>query len=211
MRCTNILAAVLFLAPGCAGGAASPDMADLLLLGGTVYDGTGAVPLQADVAVRGERITFLGDAAAAGIEARETLDVTGLMVTPGFIDMHSHAELDRDHGRDAIHFLYQGITTVVLGVDGSGTNRLTERFTGWLDPGIGVNAVQYVGHNAARRAVMGDDDRAPTEEEMEAMKAFVRQGMEEGALGLSSGLFYVPGTYATTEEVIELNRVAARN
>lgn len=199
---------VVFVA-GCGGGQPTYETADFLFLGGTVYDGTGGEPEQHDVAVTGEYIMFVGDAAAARIQARDTLDVTGLMVTPGFIDMHAHTQLDRDYGQHAKRFVFQGITTVVLGVDGAGTNRPTQRFTDWLENGIGVNALLYVGHNAARRAVMGNDDRAPTPEEMEEMKAYIRQGMEEGALGLSSGLFYVPGIYATTDEVVELNRVAA--
>jgi N-acyl-D-amino-acid deacylase len=183
--------------------------ADLLLLGGSVVDGSGSAAVVQDVAVTGDRISFLGDAAARGQEARDTVDVRGLVVTPGFIDMHSHAELDLDYGREGIPFLYQGITSVALGVDGSGTDRVAERLGRWSRNGIGVNGWLFVGHGAARRAVMGAADRAPTPEEMEEMKAYVRRGMEAGALGLSSGLFYVPGTYATTEEVIELNRVAA--
>jgi len=183
--------------------------ADLLLLGGSVVDGSGSAAVVQDVAVTGDRIAFLGDAADRGLEARDTVDVSGLVVTPGFIDMHSHAELDLDYGREGIPFLYQGITSVALGVDGSGTDRVAERLGRWSRNGIGVNGWLFVGHGAARRAVMGAADRAPTPEEMEEMKAYVRRGMEAGALGLSSGLFYVPGTYATTEEVIELNRVAA--
>ncbi len=186
-----------------------PPVADLLLLGGTVVDGSGGDPVAADLAVTGDRITFLGDASARRARATDTLDVSGLVVTPGFIDMHSHAELDLDYGREGIPFLYQGITSVALGLDGGGTDRVAERLSRWARNGIGVNGFLFVGHGAARRAVMGADNRAPTPDEMEAMKAYVRRGMDGGALGLSSGLFYVPGTYATTEEVIELNRVAA--
>ena len=195
-------------AAACAPGTPLP-MADVLLLGGSVVDGSGAPAVEQDVGVTDDRISFLGDAAARGLEARDTVDVRGLVVTPGFIDMHSHAELDLDYGREGIPFLYQGITSVALGVDGSGTDRVAERLGRWSRNGIGVNGWLFVGHGAARREVMGAADRAPTPEEMEEMKAYVRRGMEAGALGLSSGLFYVPGTYATTEEVIELNRVAA--
>jgi len=182
---------------------------DLLLLGGSVLDGSGDRAVLADVAVSGEWISFVGDAVAAGVTASDTVDVRGLTVMPGLIDMHSHAELDADHGRDARAFLYQGITSVVLGVDGGGGSEVAARLGRWAEDGIGVNAVLFVGHNAARRAVMGMDDRAPTAEELDAMRAYVRQGMEEGAYGLSSGLFYLPGNYADTDEVIELNRVAA--
>ena len=127
----------------------------------------------------------------------------------GFIDMHSHAELETDHGRDARAFLFQGITSVALGVDGGGSAEVAARLAGWEEDGIGVNAFLFVGHNWVRRQVIGAEDRAPTDEELVAMGDLVRRGMDEGAYGLSSGLFYLPGNYAETEEVIELNRVAA--
>jgi N-acyl-D-amino-acid deacylase len=200
------LTCVALLLVGCTG---DTQPSDLLLLGGTVLDGSGADPSERDVAVRGDRIVFVGDAEAEGVQASDTVDAAGLWVVPGFIDMHSHAELDEPWGRDARPFVHQGITTAVLGVDGSGSNRVTERFETWARDGIGVNALVYVGHNEAREAVMGEEDRGPTPDELDAMRAYVRRGMEEGALGLSSGLFYVPGAYAETEEVIELNRVAA--
>ena len=113
-------AALAVLTPlfcACASGA---DSVDILLLGGSVLDGSGSGPVIADVAVAGDRIWYVGDAAAAGVTAADTVHVRGLTVTPGFIDMHSHAELDADHGRDARAFLHQGITSVVLGVDGGG-------------------------------------------------------------------------------------------
>ncbi len=190
-------------------GAPSSPAADVLILGGSVLDGSGDPARAADVAVTGDRITLVGDAAAAGVEAADTVDATGLLVTPGFVDMHSHAELDEDYGRDGLPFLHQGITTVSLGLDGGGDNEVAARMAAWDAEGIGVNALLYVGHNEARRSVMGMDDRAPTAEELEAMEAWVRKGMEEGAYGLSSGLFYLPGNYAETEEVVALNRVAA--
>lgn len=155
-------------------------------------------------------MTFVGDAAAEGLSSTDTVDASGLVVAPGFIDMHSHAELASDHGRDARAFLYQGITSVALGLDGFGTNDIADQMTEWRRDGIGVNALLFVGHNSARRTVVGMEDRAPTPDELDAMRAYVRKGMEEGAYGLSSGLFYLPGNYAETEEVIALNRVAAQ-
>lgn len=182
---------------------------DLLIQGGSVLDGSGADAVVADVAVADGRIVLVGNATGAGIAARDTVDAAGLVVAPGFIDMHSHAELEADHGRDARAFLFQGITSVALGMDGAGTADIAERLAGWATNGIGVNAFHYVGHNWVRRRVMGMADRAPTPDELDQMRALVRQGMEEGAYGLSSGLFYLPGNYAETEEVIALNRVAA--
>lgn len=196
-----------FLSASCV--AEDTAVADLLLIGGQVIDGSGSEPLLLDIAVTADRISFLGEAAVVGVDARDTVDIEGLVVTPGFIDMHSHAELDADHGQDAQAFLYQGITTVALGVDGSGGSDVTDRMEEWSRNGIGVNALLFVGHNAARRAVIGMEDRAPTNQELGEMRSFVRKGMEEGAYGLSSGLFYLPGNYAKTEEVVELNRVAA--
>ena len=183
--------------------------ADLLLLGGSVLDGSGSEAVEADISITGDRISFVGDATGTSATASDTVDATGLIVAPGFIDMHSHAELDADHGRDARAFLYQGITTVALGMDGGGSPDVAEQLASWTANGIGVNAFYFVGHNAVRRRVMGMDDRAPSADELDAMRDLVRRGMEGGAHGLSSGLFYLPGNYADTEEVIELNRVAA--
>ncbi|HXV86942.1 MAG TPA: amidohydrolase family protein [Gemmatimonadales bacterium] len=182
---------------------------DLLLLGGRVLDGAGNPWVQRDVAVRGARIGFVGHARDAGIQARDTVHVAGMVITPGFVDMHSHADLDTPYGRAALAFLYQGVTTAVLGVDGGGPNNIREIFAGYLREGIGLNALHYVGQGEARGQVMGAADRPPTPQEMEAMKAYVRRGMDEGALGLSTGLFYSPGFFASTDEVVELNRVAA--
>ena len=182
--------------------------ADLLLHGGLVYNGTWDAPVRQDVAITGDRISFVGDARQAGLRAKEVVDVAGLMLTPGFIDMHSHAALVEDYGRAAQPFLYQGITTVAIGTDGSGTPEITQLFDS-LTGRIGVNAFTYVGHGEIRERVLGQDDRAPTLDELDEMRVLVRQGMEQGAFGLSSGLFYVPGYYATTDEVIELTRIAA--
>ena len=201
-----LVPAALWLLPACT---PRPEAADLLIAGGSVLDGSGGEAVVADVAVADGRIVFVGDAAGAGIAARDTVDAAGLVVAPGFVDMHSHAELEADHGRDARAFLYQGITSVALGMDGGGTAETADRLAGWTADGIGVNAFHYVGHNWVRRQVMGMADRAPSAGELDRMRALVRKGMDEGAYGLSSGLFYLPGNYAETEEVIALNQVAA--
>jgi N-acyl-D-amino-acid deacylase len=208
-RALRTLSIALIAASAAACAAAPQPVADVVLLNGSVIDGSGTGAMRADVAVTGDRITFVGDAGAAGIQARDTLDVSGLTVTPGFIDMHSHAELSEAYGRAGKAFLHQGITSVALGLDGGGSDRVAERLSAWARDGIGVNAWLFVGHNSARRAAMGMAARAPTAAELDSMKAYVRRAMDEGALGLSSGLFYLPGSYAETEEVIALNRVAA--
>lgn len=188
---------------------ASPSKkADLILRGGLVFDGAGAEPYLADVVVSEGKIVFVGEAGEEGFDANETIEVGGLMVTPGFIDMHSHAELDKDWGRDGRPFLHQGITTAVLGVDGGGSPEVADQLSRYAKNGIGLNALVYVGHGAVRRRVMGMDQRKPSETELESMKALVDKAMREGALGLSTGLFYIPGAWAETGEVIELAKSA---
>jgi N-acyl-D-amino-acid deacylase len=207
VRSAALVLLVLLLAATSSGWSQAP--IDLLLTGGRVLDGAGNPWVVQDIGVRGDRIVFVGHAKSAGITARDTVDVSGLVVTPGFIDAHSHAELEEPYGRDALPFLFQGITTVVLGVDGGGTNAIRETFATYRANSIGVNVIRFVGHGAARREVMGSAARAPTPTELDAMKAYIRRGMEEGAVGISTGLFYSPGTFATTDEVVEVTRVAA--
>jgi N-acyl-D-amino-acid deacylase len=201
-----LLSAYLLVA--CQPSAHSSIDVDLLIRNGVVYDGSGGDPFSADIGIVDGRITFIGDATLDAIAADETIDAQGKWVTPGFIDMHSHAELDQDYGRNAEPYLRQGITTVVLGVDGDGKPDVAEQLSNWESAGIGVNGLLYVGHGAVRSQVMGQENRPPTDTEMEAMRLLIRNGMRQGAFGISTGLFYVPGTYATTEEVIDLTAVA---
>lgn len=193
------------------GTMAQPESAvDVLIRGGRVLDGAGNPWSQYDIGVRGDTIVFVGHAAAAGVTGRETIEASGLLVTPGFWDVHSHAALDTPDGRLARPQLYQGITTVLLGIDGAGTDALRDVFASYAQNGIAVNAMHYVGQGTARRVVMGNADREPTPAELESMKQFIARGMEQGAVGMSTGLFYAPGFFAKTAEVIELNKVAAR-
>lgn len=208
-----IAAAILIMLAGCGPPeeqASAPRVeVDLLITGGLVYDGSGSVPVTADIGISDGRIGFVGDADSAGVVGVEQIDAAGHWVTPGFVDAHSHAVLDEDYGKDAEPYLRQGITTVVLGMDGGGTSDTGARFAAWRAAGIGVNAIHFVGHGHIRNAVMGHEDREPTAAELGEMKTLVRKGMDEGAFGLSTGLFYVPGTYASTDEVIELGKAAA--
>ncbi|HKJ00924.1 MAG TPA: D-aminoacylase [Longimicrobiales bacterium] len=180
---------------------------DLILEGGTVVDGTGADRRVADVAIREGRIAKVGD--ASGDEAARRIDARGLVVAPGFIDPHTHT---RGHIRDmpAVRpFLFQGVTTLVEGNDGSSPVPLGPFLDSVAAARPSPNFAMFIGHGSVRQRVMGTANRAPTAQELDSMKALVSQGMEQGALGLSTGLAYVPGTYATTEEVIELAKVAA--
>jgi len=184
---------------------------DVLLRGGTVCDGSGGPCRAADVAVLGERITFVGDARRAGVRAGRPLDVAGLVVAPGFIDPHTHTLEDlSDTGRRRMEgYLLQGVTTVVAGNDGGGPFAVAGVLEQWRRGRIGTNAALLVGQGTVRRQVLGMADRAPSPAELDSMRALVRRGMREGGLGLSTGLYYAPGSYAATEEVIALAREAA--
>ena len=200
----------VFLATVCAAFAAcSPPSYDLILVGGRVVDGTGTTSRQADVAISDGRIAAVGD--LAGASAATTLDVTGLYVAPGFIDTHSHAGpgLATAGLSHAEPLLAQGLTTVVVNPDGGGPVDLAGQRADLEEEGLGVNAAQLIGHGSVRSRVMGMADRAPTDAELDRMRALVRHGMEAGAWGLSSGTFYTPGSYSENAEVIELARVAA--
>ena len=182
---------------------------DVIIRNGRVIDGTGNPWFLADVALDGDRIAAIGDlGAATGV--RE-IDATGLYVTPGFIDAHSHAgpglaTAGLSHGEP---LLAQGLTTVVINPDGGGPVDLARQRSELLRDGLGVNTAQLVPHGSIRRAILGAEDRAPTAGEMEEMRGLVRRGMEEGAFGLSSGTFYVPGSYSNPDEIVELAQVVA--
>jgi N-acyl-D-amino-acid deacylase len=186
---------------------------DLLIRGGQVLDGTGNPAFTADVGVRGGEIVAvgrLGDATAGRV-----VDATGLYVSPGFIDMHSHADRSLFSGgpdeRRAANLVAQGITTVVFGPDGRNpTWPLTDEIAGYRSGGTALNIVPMVGHGTVRTVAMGDDyERHATPAEIATMVAEVREGMEAGAWGLGAGPEYRPGRFSTTEEILELARVVA--
>ncbi len=182
---------------------------DLLIRGGTVVDGSGAPGVKEDVGIVGERIALVG--ASAGKTARRTIDATGLVVTPGFIDPHTHTAADLSDPKRSRNdaYLMQGVTTVVTGNDGSSPKAIGPELAKWTRQGIGTNAALFIGQGTVRQQAMQMSDAKPTPEQMEQMKALVEKAMNEGAIGLSTGLYYTPGSYSTTEEVIELAKVAA--
>ena len=181
---------------------------DLLIAGGTVIDGTGAARYRADVALSGDRIVLVSRNPIAPSAARRTIDATGLIVSPGFIDLHAHIE-PLLRLPEAESHLRQGVTTALGGPDGGGP----WPFAAYLDSaqslGIGMNVGYLVGHNTIRRRVMELADRDPTGAELDEMRAMVAQAMHEGAFGLSTGLRYLPGTFSKTDEVVALSKVAA--
>jgi N-acyl-D-aspartate/D-glutamate deacylase len=193
------------------GSGSTPIKLDLLLVRGTLIDGSGNDPRSEDVGIRGDQIVFVGDSAKASVSAGRTIDVSGLIVAPGFIDPHTHTfdDLSTPQRNSNEAYLMQGVTTVVTGNDGSGPLPIAPALQKWDQQGIGTNALLLVGMCSVRQKVMGMVDAAPSAEQLAAMKALVAQGMDDGAFGMSSGLFYAPCSFAATEEMIELAKVAA--
>lgn len=182
---------------------------DIVIKGGMVYDGSGETPYRADIGVSGGTIKTIGEITTT---RALILDATGLSVAPGFIDIHTHCEsgLQTEKGRSAKNYLLQGVTTVITGNCGGGTYRVEEFYDKLDSQGIGLNVIHLVGHGTIRSTVMGQEAREPTEEEMDRMKKLLAQGLEEGAAGLSTGLFYAPGSFAKTDEVVELAKVVKK-
>ena len=205
-------------------------MYDIVIKNGSVIDGTGAVAYHSDIAISDGRIVRI--ARNITDESKKYIDASGLTVTPGFIDSHSHSDDAVFAFPDMIEKIEQGITTSIGGqcgitlaptkkhidneVDGidkvSGIKKDVCRTFGTMvnaakEISLGSNIMSFVGHGAIRRAVIGYDNRKPTETEMEEMKALLREAMENGALGISFGLIYTPSCYADTEELIELAKV----
>jgi N-acyl-D-amino-acid deacylase len=182
---------------------------DLLILGGRVVDGTGAPPVTADVAIRQGRIVFVGALGKAA--AWRVVLARGKVVAPGFIDVHSHAAegLVREGLEQGRPLLAQGITTIVANPDGGGPVDLAAQRDALETRRLGPNVALLVGHGSVRAAVLGQAARAPDAAELARMEALVDRAMQDGAFGLSSGLFYTPGSFATTDEVVALARRAA--
>ncbi|HWM90686.1 MAG TPA: D-aminoacylase [Thermoanaerobaculia bacterium] len=178
---------------------------DLLIRGGTVIDGSGAPGVRADVAVQDGRIAKIGDLPEA--KAKRLIDASGLIVAPGFIDVHTHTD-DLAEKPRAENYLRMGVTTIVAGNCGSSALDIGKALSAVREAGPSINYATLIGHNTVREAVMGEERRAPTSAEMDRMKALVAQGMKEGAVGFSTGLQYTPGTWADPAEITELARVA---
>jgi N-acyl-D-amino-acid deacylase len=182
---------------------------DVLIRNARVMDGSGNPWMRADLGIKADRIVAIGSLATA--TAARVIDARDRIVAPGFIDVHSHAA--EGISRPALHqaqpLIAQGITTIVVNPDGGGPVDLAAQRAAIEQARPGPNAALLIGHGSVRRAIMKDSRAAPTAAELQQMEGLVRRGMQEGAFGLSSGLFYVPGSFATTEEVIELTKVAA--
>ncbi len=200
-------------APDTQGTSAAPtERADILIIGGQVFDGTGAPGAVQDIAIRGDVIHYIGPNASARYRASRTIDASGLIVSPGFIDPHTHAGSDLaspDSERRAnLPFAYQGVTTVMTGNDGFGSHEIAALAQSARDQRIGTNTAYLVGFGSVRRAVLGTANRGPDAAEAAQMESLTRNAMCAGAWGLSAGLYYVPQSYSKTDEVIALARIA---
>src|SRR5215831_15198571 len=188
--------------------AAQPARYDLVLRNGRIMDGTGSPWYRGDVAITDDSIVAI--APSIDTPAAQTIDVHGQIIAPGFIDIHTHARRGIFKVPTAPNYVRQGVTTVIEGPDGSSplplAPFLAERDALHKTPNIGF----FVGQGSVREAVIGTANRTATPEEIQKETALVEQAMKDGAFGLSTGLFYVPGTFTPTEEVIELARVAGR-
>lgn len=203
-----VLAAVCAAAVWRRAAAADERPFDLVITNARVVDGSGNPWFRADVGIKGGRIARVGRIAAS--EGARAIDAGGKILAPGFIDVHAHVE-DIYEQPDAENFVRMGVTTLVTGNCG-GSAVDVGKFLGRVrETPLAVNLATLVGHNSVRREVFGLANRAPSPEELERMKALVEQAMRDGAVGLSTGLIYVPGTYAKTNEVLELARVVARH
>jgi len=188
--------------------AASAEGYDLVIRGGRVADGTGNPAYFADVAVKDGRIAAIGRIHG---EAQEIIDAKGCIVAPGFIDVHAHGD-DIEDLPLAENFVRMGVTTIVNGNCGGSTANVAEHFKKLEAVRVSVNVATLIGHNTVRsRAMGGSFMRPPTDQELERMRAHVEQAMRDGAVGLATGLIYLPGTFAKTEEIIELAKVAAKH
>lgn len=180
---------------------------DLVVRGARVVDGTGNPAFHADVAVSRGRIQRVGFVAGKG---REELKAAGLILAPGFIDVHTHSENVLEIPK-VENFLRMGVTTLVTGNCGGSNLEVSKFFKDISSKGISPNLATLVGHNTVRRKAMGGDfDRVPTPAEMTSMRGLVEKAMVQGAVGFSTGLIYMPGTFAKTEEIAELAKVSSR-
>jgi N-acyl-D-aspartate/D-glutamate deacylase len=209
MRCLVPLAVVSLFAAGVSSPLAAAD--DVVFRNATVHDGTGGKPVVGDVHVKGDRIAAVGK--AGKVEGAKEIDAEGLVICPGFIDLHTHCDpgLPTKTGRLNKNYITQGCTTVITGNCGSGPVDAAAFFKSLEDGGVATNVIHLAPHNSIREKVMGNANRPPTADELKKMEALVEQAMTDGTWGLATGLIYNPGTYAKTDEIIALATVANKH
>ena len=181
---------------------------DILIKNGKIIDGTGNSWYYGDVAVKDGKIYKVGR--NVNLRAKKIIDATGLIIAPGFIDVHTHLEGDEAKNPEATNFILDGVTTCITGNCGS-SNVDIGKYLYFIDSlKLSINVASLIGHNDVREAVMGRADRDPTPIEMQKMDSIVDKGMKDGAVGFSTGLIYIPGTYSKTPEVVELAKQSAK-
>jgi N-acyl-D-amino-acid deacylase len=180
---------------------------DLVITNARIIGGSGQPAFTADIGIRDDTLAKIGSINAK--KSARVIDAGGLIVSPGFIDMHTHCDwgLGKNEIKANLNYLTQGVTTVVTGNCGNGNFKIPEITTLWTDQGIGTNAAHLVGFGTIRKAVLGEADRTPTSAELDKMKSILDQALRDGAWGMSTGLMYIPDRYATTEEVIAMAKV----
>ena len=180
----------------------------ILIRNGKIIDGTGNNWYYGDLAIKDGKILMIGK--NLSLTAARTIDARGLVIAPGFIDVHTHLEGDEEKDPKATNFILDGVTTCITGNCGS-SNLDIGKYLHWIDSlKLSINVGTLIGHNDVRKAVMGRANRDATIDEMKKMEAIVDKGMQEGAVGFSTGLIYIPGTYTKTPEIIDLAKVAAK-
>jgi len=200
---------LLFLTLGTGLQIANAQTADFIIRNGKLIDGTGNQWQYKDVAIQGNKIVAVGN--LKDWKGAKEIDAKGLIVAPGFIDVHGHLEGGETRNPLASNFLYDGVTTVVTGNCGGSAENLNTYFNSLDSIGMSINIASLIGHNTIRKQVMGTANRHATEAELLQMEKIAAQAMKEGAVGMSTGLIYIPGTYAPTEEVVRLAKVVAAN
>jgi len=181
---------------------------DLIILNGKIVDGTGNSWYYGDVGILNGKIAAVGK--LANKPTKNSIDAKGLIVSPGFVDVHTHIEGGESTTPTADNFIYDGVTSVVTGNCGGSNLDMASYFRRLDSAKISINVASLIGHNTVRRAVMGDLQRDPTAEEQIKMEELVEKAMKEGAVGLSTGLIYVPGTYSKTPEVVGLAKASSK-
>ena len=183
--------------------------ADFIIRNGKLIDGKGNQWQYKDVAIQGNQIVAVGN--LKNWQAKREIDAKGLIIAPGFIDVHGHLEGGETRNPLASNFLYDGVTTVITGNCGGSADNLKTYFDKLDSIGMSINIASLIGHNNIRKQVMGTANRHATEAELQQMEKITTQAMKDGAVGMSTGLIYIPGTYAPTEEVVRLAKVVAAN
>jgi len=187
--------------------------ADLIIKNGIVYNGYDTIPEKVSIAIKGDKIIFIGNEKWVRLKSDKTIDANGLLVCPGFIDPHTHADKDliKKSTSPNLPFLMQGVTTVIVGNDGESYFPTIKYKTIFEKNGLGTNVVLLAGHGTLRQEVIGNSKIKATPEQVKAMQNLLQKELDAGAFGLSTGLFYAPGSYADTQEVIDLATVVAKN